>query len=613
MEYDQESGLEMNAVAFQTDAAAAPERRSVNKDWLRALQKTSSIEQDQARILPIAFDEIVATRPDALAVIDEYENLSFRQFAERANRYARWALANELQKGDVVALLMGNRADYAAIWLGLTRVGVVVALLNNHVAAPALAHCLRVAKAGHVIVDDPHYEACGEAAELVGDALNVISFDERRTGRSLVAECKGLSGEPLGVEDSRDVTLKDRALYIFTSGTTGLPKAAIVTHRRVMSWSLWFSGLTDASPQDRMYNCLPMYHSVGGVVAIWSALLAGGSVVLRARFSASGFWKDVATHQCTMFQYIGELCRYLLNAPDCDEQKRHTLRLAVGNGLRADVWTPFQQRFGVPRILEFYAATESNFSLYNVEGEPGAIGRTPAFLSNRFPVALVAFDEVANAPRRGDDGRCIGCAIGEVGEAIARIETGNGSSAAFDGYVSSADSGKKILRDVFAPGDAWMRSGDLMRKDSRGFYFFADRIGDSFRWRGENVSTFEVAQTLAGCPGVRDVNVYGVAVPGHEGRAGMAALVTTEDFDLAALRRHVDSALPPYARPLFLRLSKELEITGTFKHRAQALAAQGFDPREVEDPLFFAQPGSNEYIPLDPALRARILAGEFRL
>ena len=290
---------------------------------MRALQKTSSIEQDQARILPIAFDEIVATRPDALAVIDEYENLSFRQFAERANRYARWALANELQKGDVVALLMGNRADYAAIWLGLTRVGVVVALLNNHVAAPALAHCLRVAKAGHVIVDDPHYEACGAAAELVGDALNVVSFDEATIrGAASVAECKGLSGEPMGMEDSRDVTLKDRALYIFTSGTTGLPKAAIVTHRRVMNWSLWFSGLTMRA---RRTACIIACRCITRS-AEWSRsgrrCWRGGSVVLRARFSASGFWKDVVTHRCTMFQYIGELCRYLLNAPDCDEQKR---------------------------------------------------------------------------------------------------------------------------------------------------------------------------------------------------------------------------------------------------------------------------------------------------
>ena len=429
----------------------------------------------------------------------------------------------------------------------------------------------------------------------------------------LKAEVASLSGAPLTDEERREVTLRDRALYIFTSGTTGPPKAAIVTHRKVMNWSLWFSGLTNAGPNDRMYNCLPMYHSVGGVVAVWSVLLAGGCVVLRARFSASSFWDDVAASRCTMFQYIGELCRYLLNAPDCEAARRHGLRLVVGNGLRADVWTRFQHRFDIPRILEFYAATESNFSLYNVEGEPGAIGRVPAFLAHRFQIALVAIDEATRAPARGADGRCIGLGVGETGEAVARIEAREGSSASFDGYVSPEDSDRKILRDVFEPGDAWMRSGDLMRKDARGYYYFSDRLGDSFRWKGENVSSFEVAQVLAACPGVRDANVYGVEVPGFEGRAGMAALAVGDDFDLDRLRQSVDAALPPYARPLFLRLCETLETTETFKHKKQALAAQGFETEEIAGALYFARPGANGYVPLDAAMRRRICAGEFRL
>jgi fatty-acyl-CoA synthase len=604
-----ERSPQMNAETSQTDAMASVQKRSANKDWLRALQKTASIEQDQNRILPVAFDEVVAARGEAVAIIDGYERLSFIQFSERANCYARWALFNDLQKGDAVALLMNNRADYAAAWLGLTRMGVVVALLNTHLPPPALAHCLTVANARYIIVEDILYEACREAAAILDCPPKLLRCGTQGPSDEIAA----LSGTPLSEEERRDVTLKDRALYIFTSGTTGMPKAAIVTHRRVMNWSLWFSGLTDATSRDRMYNCLPMYHSVGGVVAVWSLLLAGGSVVLRPRFSASAFWRDITEQQCTMFQYIGELCRYLLNAPDCEAQRRHGLRLAVGNGLRGDVWTPFQRRFAIPRILEFYAATESNFSLYNVEGESGAIGRVPAFLAQRFAIALVAFDEVANAPARGEDGRCIRCGANEAGEAIARIDVNKGSSAAFDGYVSRDDSEKKILHDVFESGDAWMRSGDLMRKDSRGFYYFVDRIGDSFRWKGENVSTFEVAQTLAECPGVRDANVYGVAVPGHEGRAGMAALVVAQEFDFSALRRHVESALPSYARPVFLRLRQVLEITGTFKHKAQALASEGFDPERVEDPLYVAQPGESGYARLDAVLYNRIRAGEIRL
>ncbi len=589
------------------------EKRSANKDWLRALQRTAPVEQDGNRILPVAFDEVVASRGASLAVIDERESLSFTQFAERANRYSRWALGERLQKGDVVALLMGNRADYVAIWLGLTRVGVVVALLNTHLSAPALAHCLRVANARSVIVSDALAPACFEAAAMLDSPVRVLVHDGERYAGSLEVDVASLSGAPLADEERREVTLRDRALYIFTSGTTGLPKPAIVTHRKVMNWSLWFSGLTNAGPNDRMYNCLPMYHSVGGVVAVWSVLLAGGGVVLRTRFSASSFWDDVSASRCTMFQYIGELCRYLLNAPDCAAARRHGLRLVVGNGLRADVWTRFQRRFDIPRILEFYAATESNFSLYNVEGEPGAIGRVPAFLAHRFQIALVAIDEATRAPARGTDGRCIRVGVGETGEAIARIETREGASASFDGYVSPEDSDKKVLRDAFEPGDAWMRSGDLMRKDARGFYYFSDRLGDSFRWKGENVSSFEVAQVLAARPGVRDANVYGVEVPGFEGRAGMAALAVGDDFDLDQLRRSVDAALPPYARPLFLRLCETLETTETFKHKKQALAAQGFETEEMAGALYFALPGASGYVPLDAAMRQRIRAGEFRL
>jgi fatty-acyl-CoA synthase len=592
---------DMNAVSIDTNRK--PAARSANKDWLRALQRTASIEARPDRILPVRFDDVVADRGAAIAVIDERESLTFQEFAARANRFSRWALASDLQKGDVVALLMGNCADYAAIWLGLTRVGVVVALLNTHLSAPALAHCLRAAAARHIIAGDAFRSLCEEAGPLL-DAPPRLHF----LGEAGFA---GLSGAPLAATETREVALKDRALYIYTSGTTGLPKAAIVTHRRLLYWSLWFSGLADIDASDRMYDCLPMYHSVGGVVAIWSALLSGASVVLRARFSASNFWADIATTRCTLFQYIGELCRYLLNAPYGEAQHNHILRLALGNGLRADVWEPFQNRFTIPRILEFYAATESNFSLYNVEGEPGAIGRIPAFLAASQQIALVRFDDELGLPARGEDGRCFRCEANEAGEAIARIEHEEGTGV-FDGYVSRADSDKKVLRDVFAPGDAWMRSGDLMRRDARGFFYFADRIGDSFRWKGENVSTFEVAETLASCPGVRDATVYGVAVPGHEGRAGMAALVVETGFDLEALRSYVERALPPYARPLFLRLSETLEITETFKHKKQALCAQGFDPAQIEDGLYFAPPGAG-YVALDDATYQRICGGEFRL
>jgi fatty-acyl-CoA synthase len=600
--------MQMNATIRPHENDGA--RRSANRDWLRALQRTASIERDRCHTLPRVFDEIVAAHGQAPALSDERESLTFDELSRRANRYARWAVESDLQKGEVVALAMGNCVDYVAIWLGLTRVGVIAALLNTNLGAPALAHCLRAAGARRVIASGALFDVCRDASALLEAPVEIFTH----LGESDFASgVEAVPGAPSCGDYERDVALSDPALFIFTSGTTGLPKAAIVTHRRILYWALWFSGLVDMRPQDRMYNCLPMYHSVGGVVAVWAPLLSGASVALRARFSASNFWRDVAAERCTMFQYIGELCRYLLNAPQHAAEQRHGLRLIVGNGLRPDVWTPFQQRFAIPRVLEFYAATESNFSLYNVEGEPGAIGRVPAFLTQNFQIAVVAVDAASGQPARLADGRCIRCGVDEVGEAIGRIETAEGARGVFEGYTNRADSEKKILRDVFEPGDAWMRSGDLMRKDSRGFYYFADRIGDSFRWKGENVSTLEVAQALAACPGVCDASVCGVSVPAHEGRAGMAALTVREDFDLGALRRHVDAALPAYARPLFIRICATLDVTETFKHKKHALADEGFDPARVADALYFAQPGEKEYVSLDAALFRRICANEFRL
>lgn len=585
----------------ETAVQAPAPGRSVNKDWLRALKLTAPIEQNPQRTLAVAFDEIVVRRGDAPALLSDGGGFTFRQLAERSLRYARWGLAQGFAKGDTVALVMENRPDYIAIWLGLTRIGVVVALINNNLSGTALAHCIRVASPRVVFSSQSCALPCVEALRSSDDVRLVVCDD------ALEAELAAQSIAPLELADNVRPTLSDHALYIYTSGTTGLPKAAIVSHRRVMNWALWFCGLVDVTPDDRMYDCLPLYHSVGGVVAVWATLLGGGSVVLRERFSVSAFWDDIRRYDCTLFQYIGELCRYLAHAPASESERKHRLRMAIGNGLRPEVWSIFQERSGIPRILEFYAATESNFSLYNVEGEPGAIGRIPAFLAASRAVSLVRYDMDNDAPLRADNGLCIPCATDEPGEAIARIAND------FEGYLDRAASEKKILRDVFRRGDAWMRSGDLMRRDARGFFYFVDRVGDTFRWKGENVATAEVAQAIASYPGVQDVTVYGVDVPARDGRAGMAALVVDDSFDMTGLRAHLSAQLPSYAWPLFLRLSRKLEVTETFKHRKRELAVQGFDPSAIDEPVFFAAPDRPIYEALDSALYRRIIAGDVPL
>ena len=586
---------------------APPPARSVNRRWLAALEATGRLAGPGGRPLPLVIEALAAERGDAPALLSDTERFTFAELAARTRRYARWALSQELGPGDVVALMMTNRPEYLAAWLGITRTGAAVALLNTHLTGEALAHSLAVADARHAIVE-AGFSARFEAPP---PGLRPWSHGEGPFPRLDLA-LDALSDAPLGEAEAPVPALGERALLIYTSGTTGLPKAANVSHRRILSWCGWFGGLTGATPQDRLYDCLPLYHSVGGVAAAGAMLAAGGSVVVRERFSARAFWGDVVRWECTVFQYIGELCRYVLNGPDNPAAARHRLRLACGNGLRAEVWRPFQQRFAIPEILEFYASTEGNFSLYNVEGEPGAVGRIPPFLSHRFPAALVRFDAESGAPARGADGFCLPCAPDEVGEALGRISSADGGGT-FEGYTSAAESERKVLRGVFAPGDAWFRTGDLLRRDARGFFYFVDRVGDTFRWKGENVATGEVAAVLARCPGVADANVYGVRVEGADGRAGMATVTTAEGFDLADVRRRVHAELPAYARPLFLRLRPEMAVTETFKHKKGALAEEGFDPARTADPLFFDDAAAGAYRPLDAALHARLAAGELRL
>jgi fatty-acyl-CoA synthase len=590
----------------ETDVpATASPAPSANRAWLRALDRTARLGETPGRLLAHVIETWTETQGEAPALLGDDETLSYDALAARTRAYARWGRAVGLAKGDVVALMAPNAPDYMATWLGLGRIGVVVALINTNLRGPALAHCLNVAAPRGVIVAETFAAALDEALAGGADALAVWRQDQ------LASAIADLGAAPLTPEESGDVTLSDPALLIYTSGTTGLPKAARVSHHRVMSWSGWFAGLMDAGPADRLYDCLPMYHSVGGVVATGALLATGGSVVLRERFSASRFWDEVVAWDCTLFQYIGELCRYLLAAPPSPAEGRHRLRLVCGNGLSGDIWTPFKDRFAIPRILEFYAATEGNFSLYNVEGEPGAIGRIPGFMSHRFPAALVRFDPATGAPARGEDGLCVRCTRGEAGEAIGRIGAGGDPAHRFEGYTSAAESEKKVLRDVFEPGDAWLRTGDLMRQDARGFYYFVDRVGDTFRWKGENVATTEVAQVLAAAPGVRAASVYGVEIPGHDGRAGMAALVVEDDFDLYTLAAHLAQRLPAYARPLLLRLTADLAMTETFKQKKADLARQGYDPAVVSDPLFLAQPEG--YRALDGALFEALVAGAVRL
>jgi fatty-acyl-CoA synthase len=588
----------------------------LEREWIflrglvRTLMRVNSISSASPNLITDDIEAAVDRWRDREALSFEGRVLTYGVMDAVANRYAHWSENAGIRRGEVVALLMPNRLEYLPIWYGLSKVGVATALINNQLTGDALAHCLNVSGAAHCLVDGETAPAFDGCRDKLTHATHEWTLGETSgEQRDLTQALKSCSAIRPDRSRREGLTGADTALYIFTSGTTGLPKAARITHMRAQLYMRGFAGATDAGPDDRIYVALPFYHATGGLCGAGAALLNGGSVVIRKHFSASHFWPDIAAEGCTMFVYIGELCRYLANQPEAPEERAHKLRLAFGNGLRPDVWETVVGRFAVPRVLEFYGSTEGNVSMFNFDGKLGAIGREPDYLKPFFNIRLAQFDVEAEAPVRGPDGRCRDAGIDEPGECLGEIK--RDARTAYVGYADRTASEKKVLHDAFRAGDAWFRTGDLLRKDAEGYYYFVDRIGDTFRWKGENVSTSEVAGVLAAAPGVKEANVYGVKVGELDGRAGMAGLVVGDAFDPKGLAAFIDQRLPAYARPVFLRILPGIAVTGTFKYRKLDLVADGFDPALIKDRLFVRV--GDGYQKLTRPLLAKVLAGEVRV
>lgn len=581
----------------------------------RLLKRVEPITLDSPDLTCDDLEAAVDRWPDNVAIIGEDRQVTYRELDALANRFAHWAVGRQIRRGETVALVMPNRIEFIACWYGLSKVGVATALVNNNLTGAALAHSLAICGAAHVIADHETWRAVEDARVGVDRPLmlwvmGLRAEDEASDRRGLDMAVKGASGVRPDRSVRAGLTNRDTALYIYTSGTTGLPKAARIVHSRARLYMRAFAACTRTVESDRLYCVLPLYHSTGGLCGVGSALLNGAAIVLRRRFSASQFWPDVVEHGCTRFVYIGELCRYLVNQPEHPLERGHRLQLVFGNGLRPDVWAEFKRRFAIPEILEFYGSTEGNVSLFNFDGHPGAIGRAPGWLRSKVNVRLVQFDVETETPVRGPDGLCREARPGEIGEAVGRIA--DDARHAYTGYADKAASEKKVLTDVFARGDAWFRTGDLMRQDAEGYFYFVDRIGDTYRWKGENVSTTEVAERLSAAPGVQEAIVYGVSVPGADGKAGMAALITEGRFSPKAFAAYVDQELPPYARPVFVRLQGDLETTGTFKYRKVDLVSDGFDPERTRDTIY-VRDGKSGYVRMSPERFAAINAGTAKL
>jgi len=542
---------------------------------------------------------------------------------EYSNRIANWALAQKWPANTTIGLYMPNRPEFVGTWLGLTKVGIRVALLNFNLRNVALTHCIKTGECKALIYDADLSECITEILPQLAELkIPLFAFGgDQEAANSVNASLlqpaldssSSLAVAPAFRASARGAKIDEPFAYIYTSGTTGLPKAGKVSHFRFRLAGGTFAGLFQWSQKDRVYCALPLYHSAGGMIGIGGAFQSGATVILRKKFSASNFSKDCKKYNVTIMQYIGELCRYLIASPEQPEDKQLTLRLAIGNGMRPDVWTTFKKRFGVKQIGEFYAATEGAGALVNVGDVTDSIGYMSPLLGLIAPARIVKYNQETEEIVRGPDGHCVECKPGEPGEFIAKIQRKFGVSN-YSGYTDKAASDKKVLHNAFAQGDAWFRSGDLLKMDEHRNVFFVDRVGDTFRWKGENCATSEVAQVMGMFSGVPEANVYGVSIPNTDGKAGMAAISGVDNldkFDFTGLVKHMQKNLPKYAIPLFLRfLPGAIGTTSTFKHLKGDLRKDAYGSN-VKDPMFFFD--GKMYVPLTDELRTGIETGKIRV
>lgn len=570
--------------------------------FIRMAGALRSVADDSADMFGVLVRDQAQRWPDRVLLRFETETISYGDFNRGANAFA--AVLRQAGVGrEPVALMMQNSPRLLMAQAAVAKLGAVGALINTHLSGAPLSHVLQVCGARHVFADAvslPHIVALPASTSLTvwgaGPAADLPPHVEPLD----VALAAVPSNEPA----MPDVRGRDVFLYIYTSGTTGYPKPAIVRHSRYVIAGIALSGLLGIGADDVIYAPLPLYHGESNFVGFSVALRAGAGFASRRSFSASAFLDDVRRHGATAFVYVGELCRYLLRQPPGAHDRDHHLRLAVGAGLRPDIWQAFQHRFGIQRIVEMYGATEGNVSLMNRSGRVGSVGRPYPFQHRH--LRLARYDVARGDLARGADGFLVECGIDEPGELLGRI-TRRGTMP-YDGYTDRQATAAKLVHNAFKKGDAYFRTGDLLRRDRDGYFYFVDRVGDTFRWKGENVATQEVAEILNHAPGISETNVYGVPVPGAEGRAGMAAVVMAPDarFDPVSFYTQAEQ-LPPYARPLFVRVMPAMDVTGTLKQRKVDLQRDGYERSRITDPLYVRDDRLRIYVPftaqLDEALR----------
>ena len=573
-------------------------------------------DQNQPLGIGLAIQKATQENPNGVAIMYEDTQLTYSQFNAWANRIADYFTSIGLKKGDVVAVDVENRPELLATVVACGKLGLCAAMINTSQRGKVLTHSFNLVKPKAAVIGAELTEAIDEVRqdlELDGDRFYWFADQDTLENpgrapegyRNLAELIKDCSSE--NPDSANRIYLRDPLFYIYTSGTTGLPKAVVFNQGRWWkAYGAFGYSAVRLEKHDRMYCTLPFYHATGMVICWGSAIAAGAGLVIARRFSASRFWDDIRKYDCTAFGYVGELCRYLQEQPPKPNDQDNKVHVIVGNGLRPSIWKAFKQRFGIERVVELYASSEGNVAFTNIFNFDNTVGFSPV------SYAIVKYDKESETPVRGKDGFMIKCAKGEPGLMLGEIT----DKTPFDGYTDPEKTEKSIFRDVFTKGDAWFNTGDMMKDIGFRHAQFVDRLGDTFRWKGENVSTTEVEQIMDGFDGIVETVVYGVEIPNTNGRAGMAQVRLEKphsEFDFQGLCDYMRRELPPYAIPVFIRINDEaMETTGTFKHQKNKLKEQKYDLSQQDNPVYVLLPGEQCYRQLDEETQAGIDGGQYR-
>lgn len=579
---------------------------------VRGIRVANITDPDQPCGLGWTFEQATVRNPDGAALLYGDTQLTYRQANEQANRITHYLQAQGIGKGDVVALFIENRPELLLTVLAVAKLGGICAMLNTSQTNGVLVHSLNLVQPAAIVVGAElvaAYEAVRDEVAIAAERNWFIADRQNVQVPQGYVDLLAASADA-SIENPAStarIFFNDPCFYIYTSGTTGLPKAGIFKHGRWMKSSASFGTIAlDMGPEDVVYCTLPLYHATGLCVCWGSAIAGASGFAIRRKFSASQFWDDVRRFNATTLGYVGELCRYLIDQPASDRDRDHRVTKMIGNGLRPGVWAQFKARFGVGHICELYAASDGNIGFTNVLNFDNTIG------FSLMHWALVDYAHDTCEPIRGSNGFMREVKKGGQGLLLARID----DKAPFDGYTDPEKNRKVILTDVFEKGDRYFNTGDLLRSIGFGHAQFVDRLGDTYRWKGENVSTTEVENILLQHPKISEVVAYGVEIENTNGRAGMAAITPAESLaslDMRELLQFAHGQLPHYAVPLFLRVKVKMETTGTFKYQKVKLKEEAFDPSKVgDDPVYAWLPGSDSYVPITGQLVADIQAGKFR-